>query len=47
MSSGIADDAWEAVLKRDHRYDGRFVYGVSSTSIAVPPVPLAVLLATM
>lgn len=37
MSSGIADDAWEAVLTRDHRYDGRFVYGVSSTNVYCRP----------
>ena len=37
MSSGIADDAWEAVLTRDRRYDGRFVYGVSSTNVYCRP----------
>lgn len=33
----IADDAWEAVLTRDRRCDGRFVYAVSSTNVYCRP----------
>ncbi len=32
-----ADHAWEAVLNRDRRCDGRFVYAVSSTSVYCRP----------
>ena len=37
MSSVNADHAWEAVLKRDRRCDGRFVYAVSSTRVYCRP----------
>ena len=37
MVSVIADDAWEAVLTRDRRRDGRFVYAVSSTKVYCRP----------
>ncbi len=37
MMSVIADDAWEAVLTRDRRCDGRFVYAVSSTNVYCRP----------
>ena len=37
MVSVIADDAWEAVLTRDRRCDGRFVYAVSSTNVYCRP----------
>ena len=48
MLSVNADHAWEAVLSRDRRGDGRFVYAVSSTSVyCIPLVPLAARLATM
>ncbi|MDE3128272.1 MAG: bifunctional transcriptional activator/DNA repair enzyme protein Ada, partial [Gemmatimonadota bacterium] len=30
-------EAWRAVLDRDARYDGRFVYGVTSTGIFCRP----------
>ncbi|RPH74816.1 MAG: methylphosphotriester-DNA--protein-cysteine methyltransferase family protein, partial [Nitrospiraceae bacterium] len=32
-----ADHAWEAVLRRDRRYDGWFVYAVSSTHVYCCP----------
>ena len=32
-----ADQAWEAVLNRDRRGDGRFVYAVSSTHVYCRP----------
>ena len=37
MLSVNADDAWEAVLSRDRRCDGRFVYAVSSTRVYCRP----------
>ena len=37
MSSINADHAWEAVLSRDRRNDGRFVYAVSSTCVYCRP----------
>jgi AraC family transcriptional regulator, regulatory protein of adaptative response / methylated-DNA-[protein]-cysteine methyltransferase len=37
MSSVNADHAWEAVLSRDRRCDGRFVYAVSSTRVYCRP----------
>jgi len=37
MSSVNADHAWEAVLSRDRRCDGRFVYAVSSTHVYCRP----------
>jgi AraC family transcriptional regulator, regulatory protein of adaptative response / methylated-DNA-[protein]-cysteine methyltransferase len=37
MSSINADDAWETVLRRDRRCDGRFVYAVSSTHVYCRP----------
>lgn len=37
MSSVNADHAWEAVLNRDRRCDGRFVYAVSSTKVYCRP----------
>ena len=37
MLSVNADQAWEAVLSRDRRGDGRFVYAVSSTSVYCRP----------
>jgi AraC family transcriptional regulator, regulatory protein of adaptative response / methylated-DNA-[protein]-cysteine methyltransferase len=37
MSSVIADHAWEAVLNRERRCDGRFVYAVSSTKVYCRP----------
>ena len=37
MPSVKADHAWEAVLSRDRRCDGRFVYAVSSTSVYCRP----------
>ena len=37
MPSVTADHAWEAVLNRDRRCDGRFVYAVSSTNIYCRP----------
>jgi AraC family transcriptional regulator of adaptative response/methylated-DNA-[protein]-cysteine methyltransferase len=33
----MTDDAWEAVLTRDRRGDGRFVYAVSSTNVYCRP----------
>ena len=47
MPSVNAAHAWEAVLSRDRRGDGRFVYAVSSREcIAVPLALLAARLAT-
>ena len=37
MPSVKADHAWEAVLSRDRRCDGRFVYAVSSTHVYCRP----------
>lgn len=37
MSPVNADHAWEAVLNRDRRCDGRFVYAVSSTNVYCRP----------
>jgi AraC family transcriptional regulator of adaptative response/methylated-DNA-[protein]-cysteine methyltransferase len=37
MSSVNADHAWEAVLNRDRRCDGRFVYAVPSTRVYCRP----------
>lgn len=37
MSRVNADHAWEAVLNRDRRCDGRFVYAVSSTKVYCRP----------
>lgn len=37
MSSVDADHAWVAVLSRDRRCDGRFVYAVSSTKVYCRP----------
>ena len=37
MPSVNADPAWEAVLSRDRRCDGRFVYAVSSTRVYCRP----------
>lgn len=37
MPSVNADHAWEAVLNRDHRCDGRFVYAVASTKVYCRP----------
>lgn len=37
MPSVNADDAWEAVLNRDRRRDGKFVYAVSSTRVYCRP----------
>ena len=37
MSSVNTDHAWEAVLSRDRRCDGRFVYAVSSTRVYCRP----------
>jgi len=37
MTSVNADHAWEAVLNRDRRCDGRFVYAVSSTRVYCRP----------
>ena len=37
MSPVNADHAWEAVLNRDRRCDGRFVYAVSSTRVYCRP----------
>jgi AraC family transcriptional regulator, regulatory protein of adaptative response / methylated-DNA-[protein]-cysteine methyltransferase len=37
MSSVNTDHAWEAVLNRDRRGDGRFVYAVSSTRVYCRP----------
>lgn len=37
MPSVNADHAWEAVLSRDRRCDGRFVYAVSSTRVYCRP----------
>ena len=37
MASVKADQAWEAVLNRDRRCDGRFVYAVSSTHVYCRP----------
>jgi AraC family transcriptional regulator of adaptative response/methylated-DNA-[protein]-cysteine methyltransferase len=37
MPSVSADYAWEAVLNRDRRADGRFVYAVSSTGVYCHP----------
>ncbi|HSL05146.1 MAG TPA: bifunctional DNA-binding transcriptional regulator/O6-methylguanine-DNA methyltransferase Ada [Nitrospiraceae bacterium] len=37
MSSVNADHAWEAVLNRDRRRDGKFVYAVSSTRVYCRP----------
>jgi AraC family transcriptional regulator, regulatory protein of adaptative response / methylated-DNA-[protein]-cysteine methyltransferase len=37
MSSVNADYAWEAVLNRDRRGDGKFVYAVSSTHVYCRP----------
>ena len=37
MASVDAHAAWNAVLKHDRRYDGRFVYAVSSTHIYCRP----------
>ena len=37
MPSVNADHAWEAVLNRDRRGDGRFVYAVSSTHVYCRP----------
>ena len=37
MASVDAHAAWNAVLKHDQRYDGRFVYAVSSTHIYCRP----------
>ncbi len=37
MPSVIAEHAWEAVLNRDCRCDGRFVYAVSSTRVYCRP----------
>ena len=37
MPSVNADHAWEAVLSRDCRSDGRFVYAVSSTRVYCRP----------
>ena len=37
MDSVDAQAAWNAVLKHDRRYDGRFVYAVSSTYIYCRP----------
>src|SRR5215212_2075492 len=35
---GITDDAaWEAVMRRDGRFDGRFVFAVTSTGIYCRP----------
>ncbi len=32
------DERWQAVIRRDSRYDGRFVYGVRSTGVYCRPV---------
>ena len=37
MSSVNAEHAWEAVLNRDRRCDGRFVYAVSTTKVYCRP----------
>jgi AraC family transcriptional regulator of adaptative response/methylated-DNA-[protein]-cysteine methyltransferase len=37
MASVNADQAWEVVLNRDRRRDGRFVYAVSSTRVCCRP----------
>lgn len=37
MSPVDADHAWEAVLNRDRRWDGRFVYAVASTGVYCRP----------
>jgi AraC family transcriptional regulator, regulatory protein of adaptative response / methylated-DNA-[protein]-cysteine methyltransferase len=37
MASVNVDHAWEAVLSRDRRCDGRFVYAVSSTKVYCRP----------
>jgi hypothetical protein len=42
------DELWQAVVAKDARYDGRFVFAVSSTKITVDHrVLYAVLIATM
>ena len=37
MPSLNTERAWEAVLERDRRYDGQFVYGVASTKVYCRP----------
>jgi AraC family transcriptional regulator of adaptative response/methylated-DNA-[protein]-cysteine methyltransferase len=37
MPSLMLERAWEAVLERDRRFDGQFVYGVASTKVYCRP----------